>query len=133
MVPTSGGGAAGRLAAAPSYTGGTSKHGAAVAGETAVETLSTARPRAAGVAPAKACGAKTRKGTPCPNPAMANGKCRMHGGLTPSGPAAPTFKHGGDLRPTSAAALGSLYSGRYRPNERYTERYEASLADLNQI
>lgn len=26
------------------------------------------------------CGAKTRSGTPCKNHAMANGKCRMHGG-----------------------------------------------------
>ena len=26
------------------------------------------------------CGAKTRKGTPCKAPAMANGRCRMHGG-----------------------------------------------------
>jgi hypothetical protein len=26
------------------------------------------------------CGAKSRKGTPCRSPAMANGRCRMHGG-----------------------------------------------------
>jgi hypothetical protein len=26
------------------------------------------------------CGAKTRKNTPCKAPAMANGRCRMHGG-----------------------------------------------------
>jgi len=26
------------------------------------------------------CGAKTRNGTPCRAPAMANGRCRMHGG-----------------------------------------------------
>lgn len=26
------------------------------------------------------CGAKTRSGTPCKGPAMANGRCRMHGG-----------------------------------------------------
>ena len=26
------------------------------------------------------CGAKTRAGTPCKNSAMANGRCRMHGG-----------------------------------------------------
>jgi hypothetical protein len=25
-------------------------------------------------------GAKTRRGTPCRSPAMANGRCRMHGG-----------------------------------------------------
>lgn len=26
------------------------------------------------------CGARTRRGTPCRAPAMANGRCRMHGG-----------------------------------------------------
>ena len=28
------------------------------------------------------CGAKTRRGTPCRCPAMANGRCRLHGGLS---------------------------------------------------
>ncbi len=48
------------------------------------------------------CGAKTRKGTPCEAPAMANGRCRMHGGKS-TGPRTPegldrsrkaNFKHG---------------------------------------
>ena len=48
------------------------------------------------------CGAKTRKGTPCRSPAMANGRCRMHGGKS-TGPRTPeglersknaNFKHG---------------------------------------
>lgn len=26
------------------------------------------------------CGARTRRGAPCRQPAMANGRCRMHGG-----------------------------------------------------
>ena len=26
------------------------------------------------------CGARTRRGTPCQCPAMANGRCRLHGG-----------------------------------------------------
>lgn len=48
------------------------------------------------------CGAKTRKGTPCRGPAMANGRCRMHGGKS-TGPRTPeglersrkaNFKHG---------------------------------------
>ena len=30
------------------------------------------------------CGAKTRSGCPCKGPAMKNGRCRMHGGATPS-------------------------------------------------
>jgi hypothetical protein len=28
------------------------------------------------------CGARTRRGRPCRAPAMANGRCRMHGGLS---------------------------------------------------
>lgn len=34
------------------------------------------------------CGAKTRRGTPCLSPAMANGRCRMHGGKS-TGPRTP--------------------------------------------
>ena len=48
------------------------------------------------------CGAKTRSGTPCKSPAMANGRCRMHGGKstgarTPEGlerSRKANFKHG---------------------------------------
>ena len=32
------------------------------------------------------CGAKTRGGNPCRSPAMANGRCRMHGGSSPGAP-----------------------------------------------
>ncbi len=48
------------------------------------------------------CGAMTRKGTPCKAPAMANGRCRMHGGKS-TGPRTSeglersrkaNFKHG---------------------------------------
>src|SRR5947209_123450 len=28
------------------------------------------------------CGARTRRGTPCQCPAMRNGRCRLHGGLS---------------------------------------------------
>lgn len=34
------------------------------------------------------CGAKTRRGAPCRAPAMANGRCRMHGGCS-TGPRTP--------------------------------------------
>lgn len=34
------------------------------------------------------CGARTRRGTPCRAPAMANGRCRMHGGKS-TGPRTP--------------------------------------------
>jgi uncharacterized protein YjcR len=42
------------------------------------------------------CGAKTRKGTPCKSPAMKNGRCRMHGGMSTGAPKGNknAFKHG---------------------------------------
>jgi len=36
----------------------------------------------------KLCGARTRAGHPCRGPAMANGRCRMHGGPS-TGPRTP--------------------------------------------
>jgi len=42
------------------------------------------------------CGAKTRNGTACKAPAMKNGRCRMHGGMS-TGPPKGTqnaLKHG---------------------------------------
>jgi hypothetical protein len=32
------------------------------------------------------CGARTRSGSRCQSPAMPNGRCRMHGGLSPGAP-----------------------------------------------
>ena len=32
------------------------------------------------------CGARTRSGATCQYPAMPNGKCRIHGGLSPGAP-----------------------------------------------
>jgi hypothetical protein len=51
---------------------------------------------------AKRCGARTRTGKPCQSPAMANGKCRMHGGPSPGAPSGNknAYKHG---RYTAAA------------------------------
>ena len=42
------------------------------------------------------CEARTRNGTPCRSPAMANGRCRMHGGKSPGAPIGNTnaLKHG---------------------------------------
>lgn len=41
------------------------------------------------------CGAKTKKGTKCKQPGSGNnGRCRYHGGATPSGPAHYNYKHG---------------------------------------
>ena len=45
---------------------------------------------------AKRCGARTRSGKPCRSPAMANGRCRMHGGPSPGAPKGnhQAYKHG---------------------------------------
>lgn len=40
------------------------------------------------------CGAKTRSGTPCKNWPMANGRCRLHGGMSLSGKQHGRYKHG---------------------------------------
>ncbi len=42
------------------------------------------------------CGARTRKRTPCQSPAMANGRCRLHGGKSPGAPQGNrnAWKHG---------------------------------------
>lgn len=40
------------------------------------------------------CGAKTRSGKPCANDAMANGRCRMHGGKSLKGIESATYKTG---------------------------------------
>ena len=37
------------------------------------------------------CGAQTRKGSPCANWGMKNGRCRMHGGMS-TGPKTPEGK-----------------------------------------
>ena len=40
------------------------------------------------------CGAKTRKGGRCRQPAMKNGRCRLHGGKSLSGIQHGRYKHG---------------------------------------
>jgi len=42
------------------------------------------------------CHARTRPGTPCQSPAMANGRCRMHGGKAKGAPRGNShaLKHG---------------------------------------
>lgn len=40
------------------------------------------------------CGAKTRAGGNCRQPAMKNGRCRLHGGKSLSGAAHGRYRHG---------------------------------------
>lgn len=44
--------------------------------------------------PRSFCGARTRTGGTCRQPAMKNGRCRMHGGKSLSGAAHGMYKHG---------------------------------------
>jgi len=62
----------------------------------------------------KVCGATTKSGKPCQARPMANGRCRIHGGATPSGIASPHYVHG-------------RYS--QKMPKRLTERFEASMSD----
>jgi len=44
--------------------------------------------------PRRFCGAKTRNGGSCRQPAMKNGRCRLHGGKSLSGKEHGRYKHG---------------------------------------
>lgn len=66
------------------------------------------------------CGAKNRSGEPCQRPAgwgtdhVGEGRCKLHGGLTPRGADSPHYKHGAysryasALRPTVQAHIAAL-------------------------
>jgi hypothetical protein len=60
----------------------------------------------------KRCGARTRSGKPCQSPAMSNGRCRMHGGLSPGPPKGNknAFKHGRYCDGFAAAKRRSTFS-----------------------
>ena len=62
---------------------------------------------------APACGAKTRRRSPCLNPAMPNGRCRMHGGKTPSGPASVHFRHGHRTKASEQTSKDLTQVGRW--------------------
>lgn len=65
---------------------------------------------------ADTCGAKTRSGAPCRSKRMANGRCRMHGGSTPT-TNTNAVKHG-------------FYSDALQPEERVLwERVEIGTLD----
>jgi hypothetical protein len=74
------------------------------------------------------CGAKTRRGTECQQPAMPNGRCRLHGGKIPSGIGSPHFKHGrySDFMPER---LLSGYARMVRDPELLNQRDEIALLD----
>ena len=67
------------------------------------------------------CGAKTRAGTPCQCPAMSNGRCRIHGGLSTGA------KTAAGLARISAAVLKN---GRYTKEEKAKKERRAYVAGL---
>lgn len=63
------------------------------------------------------CGAKTRKGGSCHTRAvMANGRCRMHGGATPSGVGLPQTQHGRYSRQLPTRLAGRYEEARSDPD-----------------
>lgn len=58
--------------------------------------------RAIEKAPMPTCGAHTRAGGICRQPAMKNGRCYYHGGKSKSGPEHGRYKHGGYTMETKA-------------------------------
>jgi hypothetical protein len=75
------------------------------------------------------CGAKNRRGTACQCPAMRNGRCRLHGGLS-TGPKTP----GGLDRIKKAATKHGRYSQQARREQRhYQELLRSFRAFLNEL
>src|SRR5215211_19820 len=74
------------------------------------------------------CGATTRRATPCKNPAMANGRCRMHGGLTPRGVELPQFRTGRYSKSVPDRLI-SRYQEALQDEERHDLADEIALAE----
>ena len=75
------------------------------------------------------CGAKTRSGTPCKAPAMANGKCRMHGGKS-TGPRTPE----GLERSRKANLKHGLYSAELLEERKFMKQLlRSSRETLEQV
>lgn len=56
------------------------------------------------------CGARTRSGGTCKRAPMPNGRCRLHGGLSPApGPTHPTYKHGRYSKALEGESIAALY------------------------
>jgi hypothetical protein len=61
------------------------------------------------------CGARCKRtGQACQNPAMTNGRCRLHGGKTPKGAAASQFSHGYYSKDPTTKRLWQAIQRNYR-------------------
>lgn len=71
------------------------------------------------------CGAKRKSdGRPCEAPALANGRCRVHGGLTPSGAAWHTIRY------PAASASAAKVEKKLQEIERRERRRRARVAGM---
>ena len=75
------------------------------------------------------CGAKTRDGDPCKNAPMLNGRCRMHGGATPRGPAHGAFKTGRHSK-SLPHRLAARYEEAMADETLLEQRSEIALLDV---
>src|SRR4029077_9204504 len=98
------------------------------------------------LATVRPCGAKTRRATACEGPAMKNGRCRMHGGMS-TGPRTPEgrersrqarWKHGAYSQETKSLLresrrqwreLLALLFERFTKNQRSAQRNRNELVD----
>jgi hypothetical protein len=71
------------------------------------------------------CGAKNRRGTPCQCPAMPNGRCRLHGGLSTG----PRTKEGLE-RMRQANTKHGFYSARSKQLRRESRAALRGIRDL---
>lgn len=74
----------------------------------------------------RACGAKCRNGSRCPAPPMENGRCRMHGGMSPSGTASPHWKGKGYSKHLPKTYLAD-YEEALNDPELISSRHETAL------
>ncbi len=95
------------------------------------DPMQVARPHASGLNgnPA-ACSGHTRSGDPCKMPAMGNGKCRMHGGKSLSGVAAPAYKGAGRSR-VVPARWADAYQGAVDDPDLLSLRHDIAIVDAS--
>ena len=76
------------------------------------------------------CGGRTRSGSPCRSPAMPNGRCRMHGGMSPGAPKdnKNALKHG--RYTAEAIARRRIISGLVRAGKALARRSPSRSQNL---
>lgn len=81
-----------------------------------------------GLPNARKCSAHKKDGSPCPQPAMDNGKCRMHGGKALKGVAVHNYKHGRHSK-YMPAGLMNMYEEARADERRLELDEEIALVD----